>query len=103
MVLRCLDDCTYKVSYLLPGALMYEKILCDLWEGWLCTPFRVPQKPPSTHLKYETPEIILIALAKNLFGILKNEVRNQKVHKVGVYPTLLDPCPINVSPNYSIL
>ena len=40
------------------------------------------------------PEIILIALAKNLFHILKNEVGNQKRSKRGggVHP------PINPSP-----
>ena len=34
------------------------------------------------------PEIILITLAKNLFRILKNEVRNKKNRKGGVYAIL---------------
>ena len=33
------------------------------------------------------PEIILKTLAKNLFRILKNEVRNKKDHKGGVQYT----------------
>ena len=40
------------------------------------------------------PEIILMTLAKNLFRILKNEVRNKKNRKGGCTPPI-NPSPIN--------
>ena len=40
------------------------------------------------------PEIILIPLAKNIFRILKNEVRNKKDRKGGYTP--INPSPINL-------
>ena len=55
MIPTCLDDCAckvsspYKVFNLLAVANMSEKTPQDLWE---CTsPFGVPRKPPSIHLK----------------------------------------------------
>ena len=50
--------------------------------GGCTTPFGVPRKPHSTHLKNEnfqpkTLELILMTLAKYPFRFLKNEVRNQ--------------------------
>ena len=40
------------------------------------------------------PEIILITLAKNLFRILKNEVRNQKKNRKGGCTLPINPSPI---------
>ena len=40
------------------------------------------------------PEIILITLAKNLFLILKNEVRNKKNRKEGGVHPPINPFPI---------
>ena len=86
MILMCLDDFTYQVSSsykvlnLLAMANMYKNTPLDLWG--LHPHFGVPRKPPFTHLKNfnqrSLQEIILIILAKNLFRILKNEVRNQR-------------------------
>ena len=42
------------------------------------------------------PEIILMTLAKNLFRILKNEVRNQKNRKGGC-TSPINPSPINAT------
>ena len=70
----------YKVFNLLIVANMSEKTPQSfMGEG----PFGEPRKPPSTHMEnreslLNTPDIILIKLAKNLFRVLKNEVRNKK-------------------------
>ena len=90
MIRTRLGNCTYQVSSpynvfnLVAVANMSEKNTSRFMGGMgVHLPFGVPRKSPSTHLKNEklhpkTLEINLITMAKNLFCILKNKVRDQK-------------------------